>query len=130
MSASPGDAGGIQAGTVDEFELNRFRIVDTPIGSVGVVRTPRGFFAVRNRCPHMDGPLCVGSAVTTTMAPSRPFEYLVDHEHAVVRCPWHRWEFDVATGENVGRITRARLATYRVELRDRDVFVLGCQRSG
>jgi nitrite reductase/ring-hydroxylating ferredoxin subunit len=125
----PGPADTVRAGGIDEFVLNKFRIVDTPVGSVGVVRTSKGFFAVRNRCPHMDGPICLGSMVTSTTAPSRPFEYLVDHEHAVVRCPWHRWEFDIATGENVGRITRARLATYRVELRDREVFVVGCARS-
>jgi nitrite reductase/ring-hydroxylating ferredoxin subunit len=120
--------GTVFAGTADQFELNRFRIVETPIGSVGVVRTSGGFFAVRNRCPHMDGPICLGSRVTVTTAPSRPFEYVIDHTHAVARCPWHRWEFDIATGENVGGVTRARLPTYRVEVKGQDVLVHGCAR--
>ena len=39
-------------------------------------------YAVDNTCPHRGGPLGEG--------------YL---DGTVVTCPWHAWQFDVATGE-------------------------------
>jgi 3-phenylpropionate/trans-cinnamate dioxygenase ferredoxin subunit len=113
----------VHAGTVDEFRLDEFRIVDVPGGSIGVVRTARGFFAVRNRCPHMGADVCLGS-VTSTMLPAAPFEYRLGLESTVVRCPWHRWEFQVDTGESVGKVTTKRLVTYDVEIDGDDVYVL------
>lgn len=113
----------IAAGTVDEYELDRFRIVEIPGGSIGVVRTARGFFAVRNRCPHMGADVCV-DRVTSTMLPAAPFEFRLGMESSVVRCPWHRWEFLVDTGESIGRVTSKRLVTYAVEVDGEDVYVV------
>lgn len=39
------------------------------------------FFALENRCPHMEGPLGEGEL-----------------EGCMVTCPWHGWQFDVKTG--------------------------------
>jgi nitrite reductase/ring-hydroxylating ferredoxin subunit len=113
----------IHAGTIDQYELDQFRIVEVPGGSIGVVRTARGFFAVRNRCPHMGADVCLGK-ITSTMLPAQPFEYRLGLESAVVRCPWHRWEFLVDTGESIGQITNKRLVTYEVEIDGDDVYVL------
>ena len=113
----------VLAGAVGDFEPDVFRIVETPFGSVGVVRRPNGFFAVMNRCPHMGAPLCAGGKATYTTAPSKPFEYATDEEHCVVRCPWHRWEYDIETGRNVGNITRTRIVTYPVVIDGDQVFV-------
>ena len=57
------------------------------------------------------------------MRPSRPFEYELDREDMVVRCPWHRWEFRVETGQSVGDTTRARLLSFRVHVQGDEVFV-------
>lgn len=111
------------AGAVEDFKEDVFRIVETSFGSIGVVRRPNGFFAVMNRCPHMGAPLCLGGKATRTTAPSKPFEYSTDEEHSVVRCPWHRWEYDIETGRNVGNITRTRIVTYPVVVEDGKVFV-------
>jgi 3-phenylpropionate/trans-cinnamate dioxygenase ferredoxin subunit len=112
----------LDAGTVDEYELGRVRIFPTRTGSIGVVRTPQGFFAVRNRCPHQAADICAGT-VLGTMLPSRPHEYRYDRDTPVIRCPLHRWEFRLEGGESIGGITSKRLVTYAVELEDERVYV-------
>lgn len=123
MSATARADGLIHAGHVDAFVLNRFKILDTPAGSVGVVRADDGFHAVLNRCPHMGAPVCVGTDLTNSTVPSRPFEYRVGHEMRVVRCPWHRWEFRVDTGESIGNTNRGRLLRFPVILKGEEVYV-------
>lgn len=113
----------LHAGRVADYLIDRFRIVEAGGRSIGVVRTSEGFFAVVNRCPHMGAPICVGSNATKTTLPSRPFEYILDEAHAVVRCPWHRWEFRLDSGESVGRVTNARLISYPVVVDGNDVFI-------
>jgi nitrite reductase/ring-hydroxylating ferredoxin subunit len=77
---------------------------------------------VRNRCPHQGADICAGK-VSGTMVASQPFEYEYSEETLVVACPWHRWEFELATGAGFGRITNKRLVTYPVEVRDGHVYV-------
>ncbi len=53
--------------------------------------------ALEDRCPHRGAPLCssgeVVSAVEGVGGAAR-----VTREGALVRCPWHKWDFDIATG--------------------------------
>jgi 3-phenylpropionate/trans-cinnamate dioxygenase ferredoxin subunit len=114
----------VYAGRVADFILDRFRIVEIPGGSIGVVRTKDGFFAVRNRCPHMGADVCDRTIASTVLPGEKPFEYRLGHESSVVRCPWHRWEFLVQTGESIGRTTKKKLVTYPVEVDGDDVYVL------
>jgi nitrite reductase (NADH) small subunit len=110
-------------GAVDEFELGRFSVFELAGRPVGVVRTPRGFYAVRNRCPHQGAAICAG-LVSGTMLAAGPYEYVYSEETMVVCCPWHRWEFELATGRAYGRVTAKRLTTYPVELADDQVYVV------
>lgn len=113
----------LAAGRVDDYTLNEIRVWATRTGSIGVVRTAHGFFALRNRCPHQAAPIC-GGKVTGTMLPSAPHQYRYDADTPVIRCPLHRWEFQLADGRSTSAITRKRLVTYRVEIEEGDVFVL------
>jgi nitrite reductase/ring-hydroxylating ferredoxin subunit len=110
-------------GAVDDFEPGRFRVFELQGRPVGVVRTEQGFFAVRNRCPHQGADICAG-LVTGTMEPSAPGEFSYSEEKLVVVCPWHRWEFELTTGESYGQVTRKRLVTYEVEVEDGEVYVM------
>jgi nitrite reductase/ring-hydroxylating ferredoxin subunit len=110
-------------GAVDDFALDKFRIVHIDGNSIGVVRTKEGFFAVLNYCPHMGAEVCLGSVTGTTLPTDIPFDYRLGHQRSVVRCPWHRWEFDLASGEAIGKITNMRIATYQVEVDGEDVYV-------
>ena len=109
-------------GTIDEFPLDQFRVFRLDDRPIGVVRTRQGFFAVRNRCPHQGADICAGK-VSGTMVPSKPFEYDYSEETLVLACPWHRWEFELATGRSFGRMTNKRLITYDVEVEGDRVFV-------
>jgi nitrite reductase/ring-hydroxylating ferredoxin subunit len=73
------------------------------------------FFAVDGLCPH------------------KGFE--LDHAQlwdGCIECPWHRYQYDIRTGENCypRNVYRGELpepaqpiATYRVELRGSDIWV-------
>lgn len=123
MTAATHARRGHRVGAVSDFELDRFRVTEIDGKEVGVVRTARGFFAVNNRCPHQGADLCAGLLTETTMAPSRPHEFVVSRDQLILACPWHRWEFDLETGRAIGDITRKRMAVYPVEVVDGDVFV-------
>jgi nitrite reductase (NADH) small subunit len=113
---------GHHVGSVDDFELGRFRVFELAGRRVGVVRTDRGFYAVRDRCPHQGALICNGW-VTGTHLPSAPGTYVYSERRFVVQCPWHRWEFDLDTGESVEHVAAKRLVTYNVDIRHGQVFV-------
>jgi nitrite reductase (NADH) small subunit len=81
-------------------------------------------YALENRCAHHGGPLCHGR-VTGLLAPSAPGEYRLESDHPVVVCPWHGWEYDLASGRTVFdprvfvRAFEARLEDGGVTLYDR-----------
>jgi len=53
--------------------------------------------ALDNVCPHRGGPLAEGSV-----------------EHGKIVCPWHQWEFDLATGVSSHSV-HARVAAYPLQ---------------
>ncbi len=63
---------------------------------IGVLRLPDGSVAaIRNRCPHHGAPLCLGTVEPRLVGePGR----WADSGRPVLRCPWHGWEFDLASG--------------------------------
>jgi 3-phenylpropionate/trans-cinnamate dioxygenase ferredoxin subunit len=90
--------------------VNRYvvaRVADIPPGgrliadvagrSIGVFNVDGRFYALRNSCPHQGGPLCLGRTVGLVTA-TRPGEITYTREGEILRCPWHGWEFDPATG--------------------------------
>ena len=63
------------------------------------------FYAMDGVCPHAGGPLGEGTLRGTTLT-----------------CPWHGWQFDVATGQNcLNRRTSHQCFAVKVE--GNDVFV-------
>lgn len=78
---------------VGEVEIALF------LGDDGAVR------AVNNLCPHRGGPLAEGFA-----------------EDGVVSCPWHGWEFDLATGKSKHR-EDVQVACYTARVDGDDVIV-------
>lgn len=88
---------------------------------IGVVRDPVSgeLHGVRNRCPHSGAPLCLGSVVDR--AAGRPGQY-ERSGRAVLRCPWHGWEYDLETGKCADD-ERIRAAVYPVRVEDGRVLV-------
>ena len=88
---------------------------------LGVLHDPQSgaLHAVRNRCPHQGAPLCLG--VVAARAHGAPGVYELGAD-TVVRCPWHGWEFELATGRCPEDATM-RVATYPVRVEDGRVLV-------
>ena len=107
-------------GTVAEIPPGQRKIVEVCGISVGVFNVNGTYSAVRNRCPHQGGPLCLGN-VTGTMLPSAPGEYLWSREGEILRCPWHGWEFDLLTGRSIYNPHRVRVRAYRVSVEPREM---------
>jgi nitrite reductase (NADH) small subunit len=73
------------------------RLLELGGHTIGVFRVGGAFFALADRCPHRGATLCshgeVVNAVEGVGDAAR-----VTRESALVRCPWHKWDFDIATG--------------------------------
>jgi 3-phenylpropionate/trans-cinnamate dioxygenase ferredoxin subunit len=91
------------------------RLVELGNRTIGVFRLDGDFFALADRCPHRGAPLCssgqVVNAVEGVGGAAR-----VTREAALVRCPWHKWDFDIASGRcEVDARLRVRRYAVRVE---------------
>src|SRR4051794_18865140 len=85
---------------------------------VGVFNLDGQFFALKNTCPHMGGPLCQGRVRGTTEASvteSDRFEMQWVRDGEVIACPWHHWEFDIRTGRTIFP-SRQRVRSYKVSV--------------
>ncbi|QRV95971.1 hypothetical protein RhiJN_23989 [Ceratobasidium sp. AG-Ba] len=70
------------------------------------------FYAMESTCPHLGADL--SHAELELDQPD------MEEMTAAVVCPWHRYDFDLRTGESSHGLNAC---TYTVELRDRDVWV-------
>ena len=83
------------AGSVAELERAGRLLGRIGGREIGVLEIDGELRGVRNRCPHHGGPLCLGTVhPRQTGTPGR---YVLAGRR-VLRCPWHGWEFDPATG--------------------------------
>jgi nitrite reductase/ring-hydroxylating ferredoxin subunit len=89
----------IVVGKVSDFENGGRKIIDVNGKSIGVFRVDGRFYALRNRCPHQFGPLCVGSLAQRAVSDG-PGDVKMDDGPPLITCPWHGWEYDLATGQS------------------------------
>lgn len=96
---------------------------------IGVFNVNGQFHALRNLCAHKSGPLCTGRVQGRIVADAPPSgrplaveDYDVEREGEIIRCPWHLWEFEVATGRCLVD-PKMRVKTYPVSIEDGDVVV-------
>jgi nitrite reductase/ring-hydroxylating ferredoxin subunit len=102
----------VVVGKVSDFENGDRKIVDVNGKSIGVFRVDDRFYALRNRCPHQYGPLCVGTLAPRAVS-AGPGDVKMDSGPPLLACPWHGWEYDIATGQSFmgpGRGNMAALA--------------------
>lgn len=72
-------------------------------------------YAIANRCPHAGGSLVHGKLVGLVEA-SEPGSYSYSRPGEILRCPWHSWEFDLATGKSWCDPATVRVKAYPVEV--------------
>jgi 3-phenylpropionate/trans-cinnamate dioxygenase ferredoxin subunit len=104
-------------GKVSELPPGERKIVEVQGRSIGVFNVHGTYYALRNSCPHQGAPLCLGAITGMTM-PSKPGENVWAREGEILRCPWHGWEFDVASGRSVCNPHRTRVKTYEVTVEE------------
>ena len=91
----------------EDFPEGDRKIVKAGPRSIGVFNVEGEFFAIRNRCPHQGGPLCLGRLSAWAVA-TGPGKVTMDGPPRLVACPWHGWEYDLETGSRSwGRARRA-----------------------
>ena len=104
---------------VEELPPGERIIVQIGANSVGVFNIDGEFFALKNLCPHQMAPLCLGRIGGTNLL-SPVGEYVHGHEGEIIRCPWHRWEFNIKTGRSVFNPHRVRVKSYEVAVQSDD----------
>jgi nitrite reductase/ring-hydroxylating ferredoxin subunit len=89
-------------------------IVEVGNRSIGVFRRGDDFFAVRNTCPHLGAPLCLGK-VHPLVESDWPGVVRDVPGRQMLACPWHGWEFDLANGKSYGPGANAKAYAVSVE---------------
>lgn len=72
-----------------EIDPARPRPIETPWGTMALYRLGNAIVCWQAFCPHLQGPLFQGTL--SSLAGARPS----------VTCPWHRWRFDLESGERL-----------------------------
>jgi nitrite reductase/ring-hydroxylating ferredoxin subunit len=100
------------AGTVRLLEIGGHRI--------GLVQVDGSLHALADRCPHRGAPLCSGRIATPIEV--RDGELGLGGRASILRCPWHKWEFEITTGRCVVD-PRLRVRKYAVRLEGDEIVV-------
>ena len=109
--------------SVEELPPGAMKLVELGAYGVGVYNVGGSFYAIANFCTHEGAPLCAGFVGgTNEFDPDEPGGLRRAREGRIVRCPWHQWEFDITTGENLAN-PRKRVRTYDVAVVDGKVYV-------
>ena len=97
------------------------RMLDVGGHRVGLVRVGEELHALADRCPHRGAPICSAGRTVhgIRLGDGVPVRGV---ERAIVRCPWHKWDFDIASGRCLVHPT-LRLRRYRVTVEHEDVVV-------
>ena len=114
----------VPVATTDQVPEGARLVVEVAGRSIGIFNVGGRYYALRNRCPHQGGPLCEGEIVSR-LESDGPGEYRFDPGSALLACPWHGWEFDLATGQSWFDPARTRSRAYPVTVRSGGELELG-----
>lgn len=118
-ASSPGGRRYVVART-DEIPEGERLIVEVAGREIGIFNIDGELFALRNRCPHLGGPLCEGPVLGLVYS-SEPGDVRFDASKQLITCPWHGWEFDVKTGQSYFN-PRLRARRFQVESQQGDAL--------
>lgn len=103
-------------GRVEELPPGSVRIVPLGRYGIGVFNVRGTYYALHNYCPHFGAPICLGDVSGTTESEG-PYHLRWVRDGEILRCPWHGWEVDIASGKTVTAPTKA-VKTYPVLVED------------
>lgn len=98
---------GKPAKIAEKSDLNpgECKVVEVEGKTLAIFNVAGSFYAVDNTCLHRGGPLGEGEL-----------------DGKIVTCPWHGWQYDVATGANVNN-PAVKVACFPVKVEGTAVFV-------
>jgi nitrite reductase (NADH) small subunit len=94
--------------TTDEIPPGERKFFDIDGTEIAVINLEGEYYAIRNSCPHMEGPIGRGPMFS-------------EGGEARIACPFHGWEFDLDSGKAL--FESKRLQTYDVTVEDDEVVV-------
>jgi nitrite reductase/ring-hydroxylating ferredoxin subunit len=128
MSEDRRDDGGgglVRVCPVAELPPGERTVVSVDGTPVGVLNVDGEYYAIENTCPHQGGPVCQGRVASQLVGefvePGKRVRETYGDGLAIA-CPWHGWEYDLATGDHLG-VDDVSLATYEVVVRDSALYV-------
>jgi nitrite reductase/ring-hydroxylating ferredoxin subunit len=94
-----------------------------PIGrfGVGVYNVGGRFYALNNYCPHRGAKACLGPVGGEAVAKDG-YQAGLRRDGEILRCPWHGWEYEIATGRALVR-PRKSIRSYPVTVQDGMILV-------
>lgn len=95
----------VKVAGVNDLSPGRGKVVHAEGQDIALFNVDGTFHAIHNTCLHRGGPLGDGELKGTT-----------------VICPWHGWQYDVTTGNNV-KNPAVTVASFPVKVEGSDVFV-------
>lgn len=114
------------AGRSEGIPDNGRLVVDIGATTVGIFRVGGKLFAYENTCPHMGGPVCQGLIIPAVRELVNDKQvstgYAFDESEMRIVCPWHGYEFSIATGSHPAKQS-IRLKPIAVEEEGGDVYV-------
>lgn len=127
MTQTPAIGTEILVGTRADFADQTRRFISVDSSEIGVLFHDERFVAYENRCVHQGGPVCEGrilGRVEAVLADDKTMvgERFSDSDTHLV-CPWHGYEYDLATGECAAD-RRLRLHRYEVVERGDEIYVV------
>jgi nitrite reductase/ring-hydroxylating ferredoxin subunit len=113
----------VDVAAFEELQERRPLLATVEGREIGLIRWGEQVYALRNICPHQFGPICRGHVMP--LITGELGSLVTDDSRPVVVCPWHGWEFDIATGHSAWgeKPYRYKLKTYPVKIEDGRVLV-------
>jgi nitrite reductase (NADH) small subunit len=95
----------VKVANLNELSPGSAKVVEVAGKTLALFNVDGTIYATDNTCLHQGGPLGEGELAGE-----------------VVVCPWHQWEYNVRTGENVGDAL-LKLNTYPVQVEGGEIKV-------
>jgi nitrite reductase/ring-hydroxylating ferredoxin subunit len=87
-----------------------------------LVRWDERVYALRNVCPHQSQSFVGGKIHPRVTGSEVPGDIELREDQPVLACPWHTWEFDLATGRCLVD-SRLRVAAYTTAVHEGRILV-------
>lgn len=103
----------VEVGPTFELEAGDRKFITVEDEEIAVINLEGDYYALKNFCPHMEGPLARGY-ISTKQKDGKEVKY--------VSCPFHEWEFDIETGDALFN-DKHKVKTYDVKVRDGTIYL-------